>query len=314
MADLFASWGPILFFLLLIPGVLRMVLDGLQSVPERARTLAGRLKTWAARIVTLDGRLKPHEVPAVAGGALLMTAAAIALAICGVNLIAPALAPLLGLDIEDLQVEFLGRGTVGALLIVSIVAGAYVADLAGWSRVTAFGREGTGRTRAVLVAYPTFAWSVLVMAAMGLYRAVIRLDGVLGVDTSEYYASYLGGFVVSSADALVVLGLLLSVPSVEDVFRLAIALVSGASSMALVIIALVVAAVRTVLAPVRDALEWLYDKMWTLLGAAALTSTSVVRNALELEDGPTTNSSEASESDLPAEDDQQIAIWEEDAA
>lgn len=232
------EWVGLAMLLLALPFLLGVLSDALRTAPEVALALSRTARANAWLQATNGGTLSPPHVATVTAGGLLMSAAFVSQLILGFYLLAPVLGPILGLPSTDLDPEFLsalGRGAIGVLLIVPVVSGVFLADIAGYGRLTPASYIRSRKMPLFFLSLAPFVGSLFAVGAAGLYRGAIMLEPYLGGETAERYAALLGAYVVFSADALVVFGIALSAIGIEPLIRIVLALVLAAAALFLAV-------------------------------------------------------------------------------
>jgi hypothetical protein len=175
----------ILLVLALLPVMLKVLDQILPALRERLDialpAIAGMMRRafrWAGNLITDQGSLSPARAVAQTSGALLMTAAGVALGFCDFEFALAALCPLLGVPCaEGPTVDFsllLGLSIVLLLLAFGLV----LTDLSGWTYLSPFALTERGRIPAICIVFFCFVTTIAVAVLLARYRdQVLAMTG-----------------------------------------------------------------------------------------------------------------------------------------
>ena len=245
----------IIAVLLLLPRLLSFILKTVTTLPEQLRDSSKKLFVAAHNQMTGNGTLSIREAASLTGGSAILTLSFITLAIMAYHLFAPALAPLLGVKASDVGFEGIAgiaQVTIAAAVITPICAGIWFTDLIKWSKLSAVSSIKKGRHVAFILAAFTLTWCILFGLDAGVYRAVIGLSDVIGVEKADSYAAYLGSFLLISIDALVLIGVFMSSVGIEGTLQLLVALIILLMGVSLYVIALLLNILAVFLDPICE--------------------------------------------------------------
>lgn len=245
----------VLGVLMVLPQVISHVLETVGKLSTSSKKTSAECFRTTHALMTHGGLLEPHEVASIAGGSTLLFLLLLGLLMMGYHLFVPTLGPLFGVPTGELAASGLGslaHAFIAAAILVPVVCGIIISDLVGWTSMTCIANCQRGRHALFWIATTVLVWSLLLGLAAGAYRAVIGLEPVLGSLTVDTMTGYISGFIVLSADALVLASIFLASISLESVIRTVLALHCAVLAIAALLLNFAMELLRATLKPVEQ--------------------------------------------------------------
>jgi hypothetical protein len=253
----------------LAPSLITRLGPAIETGCRHLRPLPSNLFDAAVGVITRDHKLRPHQLATLTGASLLLSAAGVALAVCAFALVVPTIGPMLGVtSVEALQFEAMadfGRSSAVALVLAPVILGACVLDLGGFSEATPLAYATRGRLAALGASGVTLCWSLVVLLAAGLYRAVIDLEAIIGFDRAASIATWLAAFILASADTIAVVAIAFAFLCIEPLLRALCALVMTILGLLVMVVVFLLELLRELLQALGD----LVGKTTSSVGGAA---------------------------------------------